>query len=120
MIGRYTAAEDKAILDAVAKYGENFAAVKAAIKSERTARHISQHYHYMLSKTTDRSPWTPEEEMQVYDLATKYNHDMKRVKEELKSGRAAKDLWNHYYKVKRQLEKEEEKKLELERSREQS
>lgn len=118
--GRYTAAEDKAILDAVAKYGENFAAVKAAIKSERTARHISQHYHYMLSKTTDRSPWTPEEEMQVYDLATKYNHDMKRVKEELKSGRAAKDLWNHYYKVKRQLEKEEEKKLELERSREQS
>ena len=107
-IGRYTPDEDEAILKAVAKYGENFAAVKAAIKSERTARHISQHYHYMLSKTTDRSAWTEEEEIQVYNMARKYNHDMKRVKQELNSKRSPKDLWNHYYKIQRKIEKKDE------------
>ncbi|KAI9310478.1 hypothetical protein BX666DRAFT_1811824, partial [Dichotomocladium elegans] len=69
--GRFTEAEDKAILEAVEQYGENFAQVKEAIGSKRTARHISQHYHYMLDKKVDRSPWSPEEENTMYELALK-------------------------------------------------
>ncbi|KAI8150144.1 hypothetical protein BJV82DRAFT_498861, partial [Fennellomyces sp. T-0311] len=69
--GRYTEEEDIAIIEAVKIYGENFAQVKEAIGSDRTARNISQHYRYALCPQTDRSPWTDEEEETMYDLCNK-------------------------------------------------
>ncbi|KAG2217149.1 hypothetical protein INT45_011324 [Circinella minor] len=100
--GRFTKEEDDAIIRAVEEHGVNFAKVKKAIGSERTARNISQHYRYALCPSTDRSPWSEEEENRMYDLCTKYKHDMNKVKAIMKGNRSPKDMWNHYYKVQKQ------------------
>ncbi|KAI7855198.1 hypothetical protein BDC45DRAFT_568535 [Circinella umbellata] len=100
--GRYTAEEDAAIIKAVEEHGVNFAKVKKAIGSERTARNISQHYRYALCPSTDRSPWSAEEENRMYDLCTQNDHDMSKVKAIMKTKRSPKDMWNHYYKVQKQ------------------
>ncbi|KAG2233375.1 hypothetical protein BDF21DRAFT_406856 [Thamnidium elegans] len=94
--GRFSPDEDEKILEAVSKYGENFAVVAKVIGSDRTARHISQHYRNILAPNIDRSPWTPEEQHQVYEVCTKYNGNMIETKKELGSRRAIRDMWNHY------------------------
>ncbi|KAI9495319.1 hypothetical protein BDB00DRAFT_760324 [Zychaea mexicana] len=100
--GRYTEAEDQAIIKAVSEYGENFAKVREAIGSQRTARNISQHYRYKLSPDTDRSAWSEEEEHIVYKLCNKYDHDMNKVRTKMGNRRSIKDMWNHYYKIHKQ------------------
>lgn len=99
-LGRFTKAEDEAILEAVKKYGENFAIIKEAIGSKRTARHIASHYQYSLNPATDRSEWSPEEEEQVYQKFLELK-DMKKVKDTLGSRRSIKDMWNHLFKADR-------------------
>lgn len=94
--GRFTPAEDESIVDAVKKYGENFAVVKKVIGSERTARHISQHYRHMLAPNIDRSPWTPDEQLKLYKVCMKNEGDMIKTKAELGTNRAIRDLWNHF------------------------
>ncbi|CAO3621449.1 unnamed protein product [Mucor fragilis] len=63
--GRFSKEEGDQILDAVAKYGENFAVVAKVTGLSRTPRHISQHYHNVLAPDIDKSEWTLEEEEQV-------------------------------------------------------
>ncbi|GAN01816.1 hypothetical protein MAM1_0012d01251 [Mucor ambiguus] len=63
--GRFSKEEGDRIVDAVAKYGENFAVVAKVTGISRTPRHISQHYHNVLAPDIDRSEWTLEEEEQV-------------------------------------------------------
>ncbi|KAI9249593.1 hypothetical protein EDC94DRAFT_663928 [Helicostylum pulchrum] len=65
--GRFSPDEDAKILKAVAQYGENFAVVAKVIGSDRTARHISQHYRNILAPNIDRSPWTLEEQRKLYE-----------------------------------------------------
>ncbi|KAL1932095.1 hypothetical protein VTP01DRAFT_9151 [Rhizomucor pusillus] len=89
--GRFTPEEDLAIIEAVQKYGENFALVKEAIGSKRTARHIASHYQYCLNPNTDRSLWTPEEEQMLYEKFLELK-SMKDVKEALGSRRGIKDI----------------------------
>ncbi|KAF7729418.1 Myblike DNAbinding domain-containing protein [Apophysomyces ossiformis] len=115
--GRYTEAEDKAILWAVKKFGDsNFAAIKRAINSPRTPRHISQHYHYSLNPNTDRSPWTDEEREIVYQTCLECNRNMKLAKEKLNSRRNCKDMWNQFYKVDRQKKGEAYRKRKEEKN----
>ncbi|KAI9361406.1 hypothetical protein BD770DRAFT_310064, partial [Pilaira anomala] len=64
--GRYSRDEDAKIIEAINKYGPNFAVIAKVIGSDRTARHISQHYRSILSPVVDRSPWTFEEKDAVY------------------------------------------------------
>ncbi|KAG0180497.1 Myb-like DNA-binding domain protein [Apophysomyces sp. BC1021] len=101
--GRFTEEEDRAILMAVSKYGDNnFAVIKRVIGSPRTPRHLSQHYHYGLSPNTDRSPWTDEERELVYQTCLDCDRQMKKAKDILNSKRSCKDLWNQFYRVQRQ------------------
>ncbi|KAI8640952.1 hypothetical protein BD408DRAFT_327658, partial [Parasitella parasitica] len=69
--GRFTKAEDAKILEAVEKYGENFAAIAKVSGISRTPRHISQHYHNTLAPHIDKSEWTLEEEEQIYKTCMK-------------------------------------------------
>lgn len=93
--GRFTPEEDASIIEAVKKYGENFAVVAKVTGSERTARHISQHYRNMLAPDIDRSPWTLQEQALVYETCKRNNQDMIKTKQELNSKRGIRDLWNH-------------------------
>ncbi|KAI8347674.1 hypothetical protein BD560DRAFT_411006 [Blakeslea trispora] len=101
--GRFTLDEDALILDAVEKYGENFAVIQKVTGIPRTPRHISQHYHNKLNPTVDLSAWTPEEEMKVYQTCVKNDRDMQKTKKELNSKRSIRDMWNHYFKLKRSM-----------------
>lgn len=94
--GRFSREEDEMIVNAVKQYGENFAVVKKVIGSGRTARHISQHYRHMLAPGIDRSPWSADEQLKVYQLCVKNEGDMIKTKAELGSSRAIRDLWNHF------------------------
>ncbi|KAI7883376.1 uncharacterized protein EV154DRAFT_450112, partial [Mucor mucedo] len=94
--GRFSPEEDRKIIQAVQKYGENFAVVAKVIDSDRTARHISQHYRNILAPDIDRSPWTPEEQLRLYQVCLKNNKNMITTKKELGSRRAIRDLWNHF------------------------
>lgn len=102
--GRFSPEEDTKIIQAVQKYGENFAVVAKVIDSDRTARHISQHYRSMLAPDIDRSPWTPEEQWELYRVCLKNNKDMIATKKELGSRRAIRDLWNHFNAERKQAE----------------
>ncbi|GAA5811033.1 hypothetical protein MFLAVUS_004462 [Mucor flavus] len=102
--GRFSPEEDEQILEAVAKYGENFAVVAKVIGSDRTARHISQHYRNILAPNIDRSPWTPEEQRKLYEVCTKHDGNMIETKKELNSKRAIRDMWNHFV-TERKLQK---------------
>lgn len=102
--GRFTPEEDASIVEAVKKYGENFAVVRVVIGSERTARHISQHYRNMLAPGIDRTRWTPEEQLKVYETCIKNNGDMLKTKIELDSKRGIRDLWNHYLSQKKLMD----------------
>lgn len=106
--GRFSPEEDEKILEAVAKYGENFAVIAKVIGSDRTARHISQHYRNILAPNIDRSPWTPQEQREVYEVCTKHNGNMIETKKELDSKRAIRDMWNHYV-TERKIHKHETK-----------
>lgn len=94
--GRFSKDEGDRILDAVEKYGENFAVVAKVAGIARTPRHISQHYHNVLAPDIDRSEWTQEEEEKVYTSCMKHGRDMIKAKEELGSKRSKRDMWNHF------------------------
>ncbi|OBZ86390.1 Myb-like protein L [Choanephora cucurbitarum] len=99
--GRFTPEEDALIIEAIKKYGENFGVIQKITGIPRTPRHISQHYHNMLHPNVDRSPWTREEEEEVYRICRKNNRDMQKTKEDLASKRSVRDMWNHFYKIER-------------------
>ncbi|KAI8099050.1 uncharacterized protein BX664DRAFT_320263 [Halteromyces radiatus] len=108
--GRFTPQEDMAIMKAVEKLGDgDFIAIKAEINSTRTPRNLSQRYRYALDPAYDRSPWSEEEERQVYELANKFNSMMK-VKEVMNSKRHVKDMWNKYKKLDRIYQREQRQK----------
>ncbi|OAD04636.1 Homeodomain-like DNA binding domain-containing transcription factor, partial [Mucor lusitanicus CBS 277.49] len=94
--GRFSKEEGERILEAVAKYGENFAVVAKVTGVTRTPRHISQHYHNVLAPDIDRSEWTLAEEEQVYKTCLKHGRDMLKVQQELGSKRSKRDMWNHF------------------------
>lgn len=94
--GRFSPEEDTKIIQAVQKYGENFAVVAKVINSDRTARHISQHYRNMLAPDIDRSPWTQEEQVRLYHTCVANKGDMIATKKELGTRRAIRDMWNHF------------------------
>jgi hypothetical protein len=94
--GRFSKEEGDRIVDAVAKYGENFAVVAKVTGISRTPRHISQHYHNVLAPDIDRSEWTLEEEEQVYKACMKHGRDMIKAKEDLGSKRSKRDMWDHF------------------------
>jgi hypothetical protein len=97
--GRFSAEEDALIKEAVKKYGENFAVICKVTGIQRTPRHLSQHYHTFLAPNLDKSPWTREEEEQLYKVCMKNNRNMLKTKEDLKSNRAIRDMWNHFNKM---------------------
>lgn len=99
--GRFSSEEDRLILDAVKKYGENFAVICKVTGIERTPRHVSQHYNTILNPSIDRSPWTEEEEEKVYSTCVKNSNNMLKTREELGSKRAIRDMWNHFHRYKR-------------------
>lgn len=101
--GRFTAEEDAKIIEGVKKYGLNFGVICQAMGSDRTPRHISQHYHNMLDPEIDRSPWTVEEEEQVYKTCLSLQHNMKKTKEVLNSRRSIRDMWNKFFMYKRRM-----------------
>ncbi|KAI7906182.1 uncharacterized protein BX663DRAFT_411021, partial [Cokeromyces recurvatus] len=68
--GHFSEQEDKLILNAVKRYGENFAVICKVTGIQRTPRHVSQHYQNFLAPGLDRSPWTPEEEELVHKVCT--------------------------------------------------
>lgn len=95
--GQYTPEENAAIMAAVDKHGaRDFGIIKKAIKSQRTSRHISQHYRYALDPNVDRTPWTNQERLEVFRLVQKLGRDMVKVKEIMKSRRHVRDMWNQY------------------------
>ncbi|KAI8369625.1 Myb-like DNA-binding domain-containing protein [Radiomyces spectabilis] len=103
--GHYSEEENAQIMQAVAKYGDkDFALIRRVIKSTRTPRHLSQHYRDALDPNVDRSPWTDQEEMKVYNLFGKHR-DMVKVRQLMGCRRAGRDMWNHYYKVKKLVDK---------------
>lgn len=110
--GRFSPEEDEMIVKAVKQYGENFAVVKKVIGSDRTARHISQHYRHMLAPGIDRSPWSADEQLKVYQVCVKNEGDMIKTKAELGSNRAIRDLWNHFAAQKRLEEFEKNRRRE--------
>ncbi|KAI7865005.1 hypothetical protein BDF14DRAFT_1709383, partial [Spinellus fusiger] len=60
--GQFTKEEDELLLKVVKIHGDqDFLLIQKEMKSERSARHISQHYHFYLNPKVDRSPWTFEE-----------------------------------------------------------
>jgi hypothetical protein len=95
--GRFTEEEDIKIKEAINKYGENFAVIAKVIGSDRTPRHISQHYRNLLEPNVDRSPWTLEEQSEIYNTCLRNNGNMTKTKKQLNSKRAIRDLWNHYH-----------------------
>ncbi|CAO3649615.1 unnamed protein product [Cunninghamella echinulata] len=98
--GPYTVQEDLQILEAVKKYGDqNFFLICNAIGSSRSPRHLSQRYRYALDPNVDRSEWTSEEELEVYNLLPKYQGSMLQLKKATNSRRSVKDMWNHYKKM---------------------
>ncbi|KAI8644975.1 hypothetical protein BD408DRAFT_412441 [Parasitella parasitica] len=96
--GKFSAEEDKRILDAVEQYGENFAVVTKAASLSRTPRHVSQHYQNVLAPDVDRSKWTADEEKRVYQAYVEHGRDMPKAKQALGSKRSLRDLWNHFSK----------------------
>lgn len=98
--GRFTPTEDENILKAVKTYGLNFGVICKVIGTDRTPRHVSQHYHHLLDPSIDRSTWSDEEMREVYE-AFESNGSMKKTKEVLKSKRAIRDMWNKYNSYKR-------------------
>ncbi|CAO3701438.1 unnamed protein product [Rhizopus stolonifer] len=98
--GRFTPTEDEEILKAVKTYGLNFGVICKVIGTDRTPRHVSQHYHHLLDPNIDRSAWSDEEMREVYE-AFELNGSMKKTKEFLSSKRAIRDMWNKYNGYKR-------------------
>ncbi|KAK4518713.1 uncharacterized protein ATC70_008935 [Mucor velutinosus] len=99
--GRFSKEEGDQILDAVSKYGENFAVVAKVTGISRTPRHISQHYHNVLAPDIDKSEWTLDEEEKVYKACMKHGRDMIKAKEDLGSKRSKRDMWNHFNRYER-------------------
>ncbi|KAI9019257.1 hypothetical protein CLU79DRAFT_759397 [Phycomyces nitens] len=102
--GHFSPEEDKLIMEAVKEHGDsNFLLIQKVTGIRRTPRHISQHYNSILSPKYDHSPWTEEEELDYYYGYQKCG-DMAEVRTIKNSKRNSKDIWNHYYKIKRVLE----------------
>ncbi|SAL96207.1 hypothetical protein [Absidia glauca] len=105
--GRFTPAEDNAILMAVEKYGDkDFKIIKEVLQSERTPRQISQHYRYALDPAYNRAPWSEMEKDTLYRLILKHGNDMIKIREIMGGNRHPKDMYNKYKLYERQLREE--------------
>lgn len=96
--GKFTLEEDAKILELVKEYGLNFGVICKVMGTDRTPRHVSQHYHNMLDPDVDRSPWTEEEGRLIYETCVKLERNMKKTKELLNSKRSLRDMWNKFMK----------------------
>ncbi|ORZ03225.1 Homeodomain-like protein, partial [Syncephalastrum racemosum] len=66
--GVFTQAEDELLLAAVKKHGDSdWPLIAAVMKTGRTPRQLASRYKYAFNPETDRSEWTPEERLRVYD-----------------------------------------------------
>ncbi|CAO3607516.1 unnamed protein product [Cunninghamella blakesleeana] len=105
--GNFTPEEDQQLLDAVKTYGDsNFLLISQVMNSSRSPRSLSHRYRYGLDPNSDRSPWTVKEEMDVYHNLPKYNGSMVAVRTALNSKRHIRDMWNHYKKIVKRMNKE--------------
>ncbi|KAI9482727.1 MAG: hypothetical protein EXX96DRAFT_555431 [Benjaminiella poitrasii] len=107
--GRFSEHENRLIADAVQRYGENFAVICKVTGINRTPRHVSQHYQNVLAPGVDRSPWTEQEEIKLYEVCVANDRNMKKTKEALKTNRSVRDLWNHFLSQERKIIKNQNK-----------
>lgn len=106
--GRFTNAEDNAILMAVEKHGDNdFKIIKEVLKSERTPRQISQHYRYALDPAYNRAPWTELELETLFSLTLEHGGNMIKIREIMGNKRHPKDMYNKFKLIERRKHEKE-------------
>lgn len=102
ILGRFSKEEDKALIDAVEQHGtESFYKIKEELNSPRTPKQLRERYKYFLDPSIDKTPWTPEEKQELFDLYAELEN-VKLLKENVDSKRSLVDLRNSiYYKWKK-------------------
>lgn len=63
--GKWTAAEDQAILDGFGEYGNQWALIAEKMGTERTDVYVLQRFRYVLDPNLKKGPFTPEEDQKI-------------------------------------------------------
>lgn len=101
--GFFTQAEDRLLLAAVEKHGDtDWPLIASVMKTGRTPRQLASRYKYAFDPDTDRSEWTEEERLLVYNTYQQLQN-MKEVQSQLGTKRCVKDMWNQYMRVCRNI-----------------
>ncbi|XP_015590060.1 uncharacterized protein LOC107265279 [Cephus cinctus] len=78
--GRFTATEDKILMNAVAKYGKNFGKIVALCMPNRTTVQLSDHYQTLVVRESgNQNTWSLEEDVQLIKLHVQYGSDWVKI-----------------------------------------